>query len=449
MRYCSIGFAGVCLMGLLIGCETKTPPPPPPPKVIVATPIHHAITRYGYFTGRTDSVADVSLRARVKGFLKTFNFQEGGLVKKGQVLFEIDPEEYEAGVHKALADWQAAIAKMETLKFNYERMLDAHKKGVATDMEYADAKGKYDQSIASVAQFKAAWELANINLGYCSVLSPVSGKVSKRYVDVGNLVGAGEATLLATVVQQDPMYVYFDIDEKNWLRIRTKHEKEKDNDSQAKKKLRDTETVFEAGVSDDDGYSYRGLLDYASNKVNPNTGTIEVRGILPNSNLVLLPGLFARVRIPYDQTPDAMLIPDTAVSFDQTGSYVYVVNEQNVVEHRVIEIGEKVGHLREVTKGLKDKDRFIIEGLLRARPGRKVTPESGKVEPPKADASATTMAVERDMSELKDLEKQVPTTAPIRDMSTQPATLPSDRPDLLEGVLPTYDPTDTQPTTQP
>jgi multidrug efflux system membrane fusion protein len=449
MRHGLIGLL-VCLGGLfvLIGCQKKAPPPPPaPPGVIVATPIRHTITRYAYFTGRTDSVADVSLRARVKGFLKSVNFQEGGVVKRGQVLFEIDPQEYEADLHKAKADWQNAVAKMETEKFNYERMKDAHRKGVATDMEYADAKGKYDQSVAAVAQCKAAWELANINLGYCSIMSPVTGKVSRRYVDVGNLVGSGEATLLATVVQQDPMYVYFDIDEKNWLNITTQHAKETLEDASAAKRREDTRTVFEAGVSDANGYPYHGLLDYAGNKVDPNTGTIEVRGILPNENLILLPGLFARVRIPYDRAPNAMLIPDTAVGFDQTGNYVYVVNDRNVVEHKVIEIGEKVGPLREVTKGLAEKDRFIIQGLLRARPGRKVSPEAGSFEAPKAASAATTRAIRQSAAKLDALEKQVPTAAPIRDLSTQPATLPATRPDLLEGILPTYDPTDTQPTT--
>ncbi|MBN1554405.1 MAG: efflux RND transporter periplasmic adaptor subunit [Phycisphaerae bacterium] len=441
MRYRWLGFVG-CWMGMFTGCEKKAPPPPSPPEVVVAKPIHHGITRYAYFTGRTDSVADVSLRARVKGFLQSVNFREGGTVQKGQMLFEIDPQEYEANLHKALADWQAAVAKMETEKFNYERMKDAHRKGVATDMEYADAKGKYDQAVASVAQFKAAWESANINLGYCRVISPVTGKVSRRYVDVGNLVGSGEATLLATVVQQDPMYVYFDIDEKTWLEIITEHAKQQ-ADGNAEKKD-DTRTVFQAGMSDGQDYPYQGLLDYAGNKVDPNTGTVEVRGILPNPQLVLLPGLFARVRIPYERTPDAMLIPDTAVGFDQTGNYVYVVNDQNTVEHRVIEIGEKVGHLREVTKGLTDKDRFIIQGLLRARPGRKVSPKPGSFEAPKGDTAPP--VIRRDISELDALEKQVPRTTPIRDLSTQPTTLPTDRPDLLEGVLPTYDPTDTQPT---
>jgi RND family efflux transporter MFP subunit len=365
------------------------------------------------------------------------------------MLFEIDPQEYEADLHKAKADWQAAIAKMETEKFNYERMKDAHHKGVATDMEYADAKGKYDQAVASVAQFKAAWELANINLGYCSVMSPVTGKASKRYVDVGNLVGSGEATLLATVVQQDPMYVYFDIDEKNWLRITTHNAKEALEDEKAAKQRQETRTVFEAGVSDNEEYQYSGLLDYASNKVDPNTGTIEVRGILPNPDLVLLPGLFARVRIPYDRTPNAMLIPDTAVGFDQTGNYVYVVNDQNLVEHKVIEIGEKVDHLREVTKGLDEKDRFIIKGLLRARPGRKVSPKPGSFEGSDTTSPIAPEAIRRSAKELNTLERQVPTNAPIRDLSTQPATLPSERPDLLEGILPTYNPSDTQPTDAP
>lgn len=436
---------GVLLVvaGFFAGCEKKTPPVPPPPGVVVATPIRHTITRYAYFTGRTDSVADVNIRARVKGFLKSVHFQDGGIVKKGQLLFEIEPQEYEADLHKAKADWQAAIAKMETEKFNYERMKDAHKKGVATDMEYADAKGTYDQAVATVAQYKAAWELANINLGYCSVLSPVTGKVSKRFVDVGNLVGSGEATLLATVVQQDPMYVYFDIDEKNWLRVLT--DNSKNDDTESVQQRQNTRPVFEAGVSDGEEYQYQGLLDYAGNKVDPNTGTIEVRGLLPNTNLVLLPGLFARVRIPYSRTPNAMLIPDAAVGYDQTGNYVYVVNDQNVVEHRVIETGEKVGHLREVTKGLTDKDRFITQGLLRARPGRKVSPTSETISPPRDITADSTVAIRRAASELNALERQVPTSAPIQDMSTQPATLPSDRPDLLEGILPTYSPTDTQP----
>ncbi len=423
----------------LVGCEKQTPPTPPPPDVIVANPIRHSLTRYAYFTGRTDSVADVDIRARVKGFLKSVNFQEGGMVSKGQVLFEIDPQEYEADLHQAKADWQAAIAMMETDKFNFERMKDAHKRGVATDMEYADAKGKYDQAVAAVAQRQAAWELANINLGYCSVMSPVSGQVSKRYVDVGNLVGSGEATLLATVVQQDPMYVYFDIDEKSWLKISADRSQ---RDEKTIQEHKETRTVFQVGVSDGDSYEYQGFIDYASNKVDPNTGTIEMRGILQNTNLVLLPGLFARVRIPYDRADDAMLIPDTAIGYDQTGNYVYIVNDQNLVEHRVIEIGDKAGHLREVKKGLEDKDRFITQGLLRARPGRKVAPKMETISPPTGPAADDKVVLRQSASQLNAMEQQVPTSAPIRDMSTQPATLPSDRPDLMEGVTPMYDSAD-------
>ncbi len=427
---------GFLLCGLgAVGCRDKAPPPPAPPEVVVATPIHDTITRYAYFTGRTYSVADVSIRARVKGFLQSVHFQEGGMVRKGQLLFEIDPQEHQAAVDQAKADWEAAQAQEEKLKFNYERMEDAHATGVATDMEFADAKADYDRSVASVAQAKAAWSLANINLGYCRVLSPVAGKVSKRYVDVGNLVGSGEATLLATVIQQDPIYVYFDIDEKTWLEVHARSQK------QGKEHHKDDPNpVFEAAVEDQKDYPYHGVLDYASNEVDPNTGTIEVRGILPNVSGLLLPGMFARVRIPYADAPGAMLIPDTAVGYDQTGSYVYVVDEKNQVQHVVIETGEKVGSLREVLKGLKDGDRIIIQGLLRARPGRPVAPTTGTFAPPKSASPPSSRATRIDEKELKALEQQVPTTALTSDLTRQPETLPTSRPGLLEGVKPMYQP---------
>jgi RND family efflux transporter MFP subunit len=424
---------GILALILLSGCSRKAPPPPPqPPEVVVSRPIRHAVTRYVYFTGRTDSVADVELRARVKGFLQKMDFQEGGPVRKGQVLFVIDPTEYLVSVNKAKADWEAAVAQQEKQKFNYERMKDAYKKKVATDLEVADAKANYDFAIASVAQAKAMWESANINLGYCGVVSPVTGKASKRYVDVGNLVGSGEATLLATVVQEDPIYVYFDIDEKSWLVVL--------QNRQSRRQLEDTThvAIFQAGVSDGEDFPYQGVLDYASNEVDPNTGTIEVRGLLPNPTQILLPGMFARVRIPYAEVPDAMLIPATAVGYDQTGYYVYVVGDKNIVEHRVIETGQKIENLREVLKGLKDGDRIILEGLLRARPGRPVTCKESKIEPPKIASPTSRPTLEQNLAEMQRLQKMVPTSAPAQMLSKQPTTLPTTHPDLMEGVQPWY-----------
>ncbi|HDY64712.1 MAG TPA: efflux RND transporter periplasmic adaptor subunit, partial [Phycisphaerae bacterium] len=239
-----------------------------------------------------------------------------------------------------------------------------------------------------------------------------------------------------------PMYVYFDIDEKTWMQI-------SEIEKTLRKKHRKHKAIFQAGVEDEKHYPYQGVLDYVSNTVDPNTGTIEVRGILSNPDQILLPGMFARIRIPYEEIPNAMLIPATAIGFDQTGSYVYVVNEKNVVEHRIIEIGEKVGPMQEVDKGLRDSDRLIIKGLLRARPGRKVTPKEVTITLPEIHKQSSQKNVFKGAAELKHLEGRVPTSTPAQAFSRQPTTLPTTRPNVMEGVTPSYQPNPSQPASRP
>ena len=366
----------VAALGAL-ACGQPEPPPPTPPEVSVASPLRRDVTSYGDFTGRTASVQRAEITARVPGFLQKMNFVAGDFVKKGQLLFLIEPAPYRAQLAQAEAALKSAEANRDRAQSDLERLEEAIKTNAVSQQDVTRARAELSQAEASVLSSGAELAQARIQLDYTEVRSPVAGKVDRNLVDLGNLVGQTQATLLTTVVQMDPLWVYFDLPETIVLRMMADLRKvgiETPRDIAAPEAQ---ELVkFFVGTQVDEGFPHEGYLDFLSNTVNAATGTVEVRGVVPNSDALLLPGVFVRVRVPGRIKPDSILVSERALGTDLGGKYVMVVGEEDVVEQRYVELGprEDDGYVV-VTNGLEGDETYIINGLLRARPGFPVTPE--------------------------------------------------------------------------
>ncbi len=376
---------------LLQGCKKPQPAPPPPPTVTTAQPIHKSVTDYAYFTGRTEALASVDLRARVQGFLQSVNFVDGADVKKGALLFEIDPAPFKADLDRTKATLQRNQAAFENAQFNYKRNKEAYDKQVATDVELINATAARDEASANVLAAKAAVEQAKINLSYTKVSAPIDGRMSRHLVDVGNLVGGSEATLLGTIVSQDPMYAYFNVSERNLQKHRQgAKEYREEMKREGKKPVAVAEVPIGLGLTGEKGYPHTGRLDYVDNRVDSSTGTIQVRGVWTNKDRILLPGMFSRIRLPIGKEENALLITDRALGADQSGRFLLIVNDQNIVEYRKVTVGAVVDGMRVILTGLKSEDWVIVEGIQRARPGAKVTPQKQVDQTIQAGQAATT-----------------------------------------------------------
>jgi RND family efflux transporter MFP subunit len=341
---------------------------PPPPKVTVAHPVQQPVTEYLEVTGNTAPVNQVDLVARVQGFLQEIHYKDGDTVKKGTVLFTIEPEPYQVKVDQMKAAEAAAAATLKQAEAEYKRQSDLAAKDFASKSTLDQALATRDSGLANLDQAKANTRSAQINLDYTQVTAPFDGIVTAHLVSVGELVGTSP-TQLATIVQLDPIYVNFNISEQDVLRVRAEMKRRGLTPADLKK------VEVEVGLQGETGYPHRGLLDYAAPTVTTATGTLPVRGILPNADRALLPGYFVRVRVPVRQQETALLVPDVALGSDQGGRYVLVVNGDNVVEQRKVDVGQSVDHMVVIASGLTADDRVVVAGVLRAIPGEKVDPQ--------------------------------------------------------------------------
>jgi len=357
----------------LIGCEEKNAyVPPPPPKVTVAKPVKKPFTEYLEVTGNTAATESVELRARIKGFLDKVHFEDGDLVNEGDLLFEIDPKEYEAAVARSKAAVSKAKAEIPRTEKNLARARALFKRGNISEQSVDARISQRDQAKAQVEENEAALRTAEINLGYTRVIAPFSGWMSRRLVDPGNLVGENTNTHLATIVRTDPIYAYFTVNERDLLRIRSKNQAEKP--PSGKKAFRPKPVAL--ALADEEGFPHPGQLDYADPTLDATTGTIEARATFPNPKHIMLPGMFVRLRAPIKKGTVALMVPARAVGNDQSGPYVLVVTNDNTVARRSVTPGSTVKDMRVIEKGLKGDEQVVVKGLLRAIPGRKVTPET-------------------------------------------------------------------------
>ncbi len=383
-RASRFGFRGPVLLlslGLLTGCEQNTFVPPPPPAVDVGLPVQRTITRYLEATGNTAPIKSVDLVARVQGVLEAISYQDGTFVKQGTSLFTIEPQTYKLKLEQAQAAEAGAQALLKQAEADYKRQADLVTRQAVSQATLDQSTANRDNAQANLLQAQVNTKIAAVNYGYTDVTAPFDGIVSAHMVSVGELVGASSPTQLATIVALDPIYVNFNVNEQDVLRVRAEARRRGLTASDLK------QLPVEIGLQSETGYPHKGKLDYAAPTINQSTGTLPVRGLLPNADRVLLPGYYVRVRVPFDRQQDALLVPDVALGSDQAGRYLLVVNGDNVVEQRKVQTGQLDGNLRVIESGLKAEDRVVVAGLLRAIPGQKVDPKLQKIEPSRASAN--------------------------------------------------------------
>ena len=366
--------AGLIL--LLNGCKGQEAPPPPPPKVTVSQPVVRELIEWDEYTGRIEAVDSVEVRARVNGYLESIHFKDGQIVKKGDLLFVIDPRPYQAELDQTEAELKLAKARLELAKNDLARakkLLSAR----AISEEEADTRASDERvAQATVEQSEAAIQATKLNVEYTQVTAPISGRISRKLVTEGNLINGGTGgTLLTTIVSLDPIYCYAEADEQSFLKYTRLAQEGKRPSS------RQVRNPAYLALADETGFPHKGYIDFVDNQLDPNTGTIRGRGIFPNPDLTLTPGLFARVRIPGSGKYKAILVPDEAIGSDQSERFVMIVNNENTAEPRKVELGPIVNGLRIIREGLKPEDWVIVKGVQSVRPGVKVDPQKEKITP--------------------------------------------------------------------
>jgi membrane fusion protein, multidrug efflux system len=346
---------------------------PQPPTVSVVQPVAREVVEWDEYIGRLEAPETVEIRARVSGYLDKVHFKEGKDVKKGDLLFTIDPRPYQAELDRAQAEYERAQNQAELAKNDADRAKRLIETKAISEEDYDTKTKTYYAALATTKASKAALDSAKLNLEFTEIRSPIDGRISRALITEGNLVSGSAngigASLLTTVVSLDPIYLYGDADERSILKyIRLSKEGKRVS-------ARDKDIPAEMELSDETGFPHKGFVNFVDNQADPNTGTIRARSVFPNPDHDLTPGFFARVRIPGSGKYPALLIPDRALSSDQSIKFVYVVNAEKKVEFRPVEIGPIIDGLRVVKSGLKPGEQIIVEGLLRVRPGVVVDPK--------------------------------------------------------------------------
>jgi RND family efflux transporter MFP subunit len=367
-------FSGLTLLST--GCKRQEAPSAPPPKVTVSQPLVRELIEWDEYTGRLEAVDSVEVRARVNGYLQSIHFQDGQIVKKGDLLFVIDPRPYQAEMDQAQAELKLAKARLQLAHDNLARakkLLSAR----AISEEEADTRASDERvAQATVEQSEAFVEAAKLNVEYTQVTAPISGRISRKLVTEGNLINGGTGgTLLTTIVSLDPIYCYAEADEQSYLKYTRLAQEGKRPSS------RQVRNPAYLALADETGFPHKGYVDFVDNQLDPSTGTIRGRGIFPNPDLTLTPGLFARIRIPGSGKYEAILIPDEAIGSDQSERFISIVNNQNTTERRKVVLGPIVNGLRIIREGVNPGDWVIVKGMQRARPGVKVDPQREKITP--------------------------------------------------------------------
>jgi RND family efflux transporter MFP subunit len=360
--------AVILLFLLVSSCSQRQKPlPPPPPSVTVVQPIKKTVMESLEVTGNTEAANTVQLRARVAGYLEKIFFRDGAYVKKGQTLFRIQQNAYEANLKQAQSVEMLQKAQLDYADREFTRYSALYEQKAAPQTDVDNWRYQRDSAQANLMNARARKELAQLDLGYTEIKAPFDGRIDRTLVDEGNVVGSGELTVLAQMSRISPLYVYFNVSDSDLSRL-MKEAKWSPGQAQVGRR-----PVW-VGFSGETGYPHQGHLDFASITVAPTTGTLLLRGILPNEQGKLLPGLFARVQVPIVKRM-AQLVPDEAVTYDQRGSYVLTVSGQNIVKRVAVKTGGIADHMRIISEGLNGDEWIVTAGLQKAMPGKQVTPE--------------------------------------------------------------------------
>jgi membrane fusion protein, multidrug efflux system len=362
---------------LLAGCDSKPvgSSAPPAPPVTVARPLQKTITEWDEYTGRFTALESVEVRARVSGFIDSVHFNEGQIVKQGDLLFVIDPRPYRLAVEQAKADVERAQAKLEIASLDVQRGTPLARSQTLTEREFDTRKSVERDAAGQVASSQAALKQAELNLEWTEVRAPIGGRISDKRVDAGNLITGGPtgATLLTVIVSIDPIHFVFDGSETDflhYLRLAA---------AGGRPSSREVQNPVSVRLADETEFKHQGRMDFVDNVINPRTGTIRGRAVFDNKDGLLTPGFFGRLRL-FGGEHEALLVPDDAVASDQSRKIVFVVADDGTVGTKLVELGPMVDGLRVIRTGLASTDRIVIDGLQRARPGQKVTAQDGKIE---------------------------------------------------------------------
>ena len=372
-----------------VGCDRKQPPRNQPiPEVDVAPPAVRESVEWDEYTGRFGAVEAVDVRPRVDGYIAAIHFKAGQIVNKGDLLFTIDPRPFQADLDRTLALVKAARAELEHAEFELKRIQGLQKDFVAPEKELRDVMWAEQKARAAVDQALAEQQLAELNLEWSKVVAPISGRISRETVTVGNLVhdGAADATILTNIVSLDPIYCYFDVDEQTYLKY------SRMSQSGERVSSRDKANPVKVALYDESDFVHEGHMDFVDNVIDPMTGTIRARAVLPNRSGMLVPGLFARLRLIGSGIQKMTFVPDAAIVADQTARMVLVVDDKNVVHPKPVVLGRLQNGLRRIKSGLDGSESVIVRGVQRARPGMTVKPTPCTVCPAgwKPDENPTT-----------------------------------------------------------
>jgi multidrug efflux system membrane fusion protein len=360
----------------LSACGDKPPPPAAAaaPPVTVAQPVKRTVTDWDEFTGRFVAVEDVQCRARVGGFVNSVEFRDGAIVRAGDLLYVIDSRPFEAVAEQADGQLSDARAKAELAKRDLDRGLSLVQTSAVSEQVVDQRRQALQAAHAAETIAEGALKAAKLNIEFTHVIAPITGRASRHLVSAGNLVqgSEGSSTLLTSIVSLDPIYIYFDVDEATYQRNSKLWFEGKRPSS------RDTPNPVQVTLTGETKPSHEGKMDFIDNRLDVSTATLRSRAVIPNQDLSILPGQFARVRLIGSSPYEALLVPDAAIATDQSRKIVFVVKEDNTVEAKPVVLGPLDEGLRVVREGLKAEDRVIVDGLQRARVGAKVTPQTAK-----------------------------------------------------------------------